>query len=110
MREDALRRGDPGGFQKGRPVDGVESEDVLPDEMDIGRPLAREALGDAGYDARAAAFLAATTWPGSLMPQSARREAIDALVLPMYGDQEDNLVALGLHRRWLGSCAGLLRR
>jgi hypothetical protein len=72
---------------------------------------ARDSLGAAGYDARAAAFVTATTWPGAdVLPESARRQAIDALVLPMYGDQEDNLVALGLHRRWLGSCAGLLRR
>jgi hypothetical protein len=85
--------------------------DVSPDAVARLLGNARRDLGDAGYDARAAAFLAATTWPGSsLMPESARREAIDALVLPMYGDQEDNLVALGLHRRWLGSCAGLLRR
>jgi hypothetical protein len=85
--------------------------DLSPDAVTRLLANARESLGAAGYDARAAAFVAVTTWPGAdVVPESARREAIDALVLPMYRDQEDNLVALGLRERWVGSCAGLLRR
>jgi hypothetical protein len=102
----------------GRFAVGDEFEQHVANTLDLSQDAvarllgnARQSLGTAGYDARAAAFVTATTWPGAeLIPEGARRDAIDALVLPMFGNQEDNLVALGLHKRWLGSCSGLLRR
>jgi hypothetical protein len=45
MREDAPRRLEPGGHQEGRPVDRVEAQDVLADEVDVGRPPLRESIG-----------------------------------------------------------------
>jgi hypothetical protein len=102
----------------GRFAVGDEFEEHVAATLDISRDAverllgnARQALGTAGYDARAAAFVAVTTWPGAdLVPESARREAIDALVLPMYADPEDNLVVLGIRERYIGACGGLLRR
>jgi hypothetical protein len=44
MREDALGRRQARGHQEGRPVDGVEADDVLADEVDVGRPP----LGEGG--------------------------------------------------------------
>ena len=41
MGEDALRRRDAGAHQEGRPVDGVEAQDVLADHVQVGRPVLR---------------------------------------------------------------------
>src|ERR1700687_6506562 len=38
MRPDLFWQGEAGGHQKCRPVHGVEADDFLADEMDIGRP------------------------------------------------------------------------
>jgi hypothetical protein len=38
--EHALRQGQPGRQEEGRPVDRVEADDVLADDVDVGRPVA----------------------------------------------------------------------
>ena len=38
--DDALRQLDAGGHQERRPVDGVEADDVLADQVDVRRPVA----------------------------------------------------------------------
>ena len=40
MAVDLLRQRDPGRHQESRPIDGVEADDVLADQMDVGRPVA----------------------------------------------------------------------
>src|ERR1700675_2523664 len=41
MRPDLFRQREAGGHQKCRPVNGVEANDFLADEMEIGRPVSR---------------------------------------------------------------------
>jgi hypothetical protein len=86
---------------------------VLGIELEPARQLlaiARERMGDRDYDVRAAAFLAATTLPGEvLVPESARREAVDSLLLPMIKQSTENYVAIGLQDTTAPACGGLLR-
>jgi hypothetical protein len=70
---------------------------------------AREELGTAVYDATAAAFVAATTFPGErILPRAAREEAIETLVFAAIRNSADNLVAIGLRPTLGGACDGLL--
>ncbi len=73
---------------------------------------AREQYGDAEYDARAAAFALAVRDPVSaVMPESARRKAVDSLLEPMLSQPASNL-AYTTTGTDPGSpaCAGLVRR
>lgn len=73
---------------------------------------AREEYGDAEYDARAAAFALAVRDPVSaVMPESARRRAVDGLLAPMLSAPAANL-AYAVTGTDPGSpaCAGLVRR
>jgi hypothetical protein len=83
--------------------------------LDVGRAAAllqraRERVGDAEYDLRAAAFLAATTFPGELIPARAgRRRAVQQLVGKMIERPADVQVYLGIRKRHPdGPCQGLL--
>jgi hypothetical protein len=72
---------------------------------------ARERLGGTEYDARAAAFLTATTFPGTLVPaDGSRRRAVAGLLGPMLEQRVDGLIYLGqVDRPPAGRCQGLLR-
>jgi glycosyltransferase involved in cell wall biosynthesis len=73
---------------------------------------AREEYGDARYDAHAAAFALAVRDPVSaVMPESARRRAVDGLLEPMLSAPASNL-AYAVTGTDPGSpaCAGLVRR
>lgn len=73
---------------------------------------AREEYGDATYDAHAAAFALAVRDPVSaVMPESARRRAVDSLLEPMLSEPASNL-AYTITGTDPGSpaCAGLVRR
>jgi hypothetical protein len=71
----------------------------------------RERLGDTEYDLRAAAFLAATTFPGDLLPAGAgRARAVQQLVGKMLERRADVMLYLGeLDRPPDDDCQGLLR-
>ena len=72
---------------------------------------AREEYGDAEYDARAAAFALAVSDPAAaVMPEAARRKAVDGLLEPMLSNPASNL-AYALTGSDPGSpaCAGLVR-
>jgi len=106
------------GVYYGRFALGGEFEDHVASTLGIDRERAtllldraREHLGGAEYDARSAAFLAATTFPGTLVPaDGARRRAVEGLVGPMLNQRIDGLVYLGqLERPPPGRCQGLLR-
>lgn len=72
---------------------------------------ARGRLGDEKYRLHAAAFVTATTFPGeTVLPESARRRAVQRFVGNLVADQRDGLVALGLQISAPGPCQGLLRR
>jgi hypothetical protein len=45
---DALRQGQPGRHQEGRPVDRVEAHDVLADDVDVGRPVSPARVPSSG--------------------------------------------------------------
>lgn len=107
-----------GGVHYGRFALGGEFEDHVAARLGLDRERAtlmleraRERLGGAEYDARAAAFLAATTFPGSVVPaDGARRRAVAGLVGPMLEQRVDGLVYLGqVERPPAGRCQGLLR-
>jgi alpha-maltose-1-phosphate synthase len=73
---------------------------------------AREEYGDAEYDARAAAFVLAVRDPAAaVMPEGARRKAVDGLLEPMLSAPASNL-AYAVTGSDPGSpaCAGLVRR
>jgi alpha-maltose-1-phosphate synthase len=73
---------------------------------------AREEYGDAEYDARAAAFALAVRDPAAaVMPEGARRKAVDGLLEPMLSAPASNL-AYAVTGSDPGSpaCAGLVRR
>jgi glycosyltransferase involved in cell wall biosynthesis len=73
---------------------------------------AREEYGDAEYDARAAAFALAVRDPAAaVMPEGARRRAVDGLLEPMLSAPASNL-AYAITGSDPGSpaCAGLVRR
>lgn len=107
-----------GSLYYGRFALGGEFEDHVANTIGVDRELAtrmleraRERLGTAEYDARSAAFLAATTFPGTLVPaDGARRRAVAGLVGPMFEQRIDGLVYLGeVDRAPDGPCQGLLR-
>lgn len=107
-----------GGLYYGRFALGGEFEDHVANTIGVDRELAtrmleraRERLGATEYDARAAAFLAATTFPGTLVPaDGARRRAVEGLVGPMLQQRIDGLVYLGqVDQPPDGPCQGLLR-
>jgi hypothetical protein len=95
---------------------GDEFEDHVASVLGISRNAARSLLksarrrlGKGDYDIRAAAFLAATTFPGAeAVPERSRRDAIESLVIQMVETSEENLVALGLRGQVSGTCDGLL--
>lgn len=96
-----------------------EFEQLVADRLGIDTELAkqllaraREQYGDAEYDARAAAFALAVRDPVSVvMPESARRKAVDSLLEPMLSEPASNL-AYTTTGTDPGSpaCAGLVRR
>ncbi len=107
-----------GGLYYGRFAVGGEFEDHVASALGVDRDLAtqmleraRDRLGAAEYDARSAAFLAATTFPGTLVPaDGARRRAVAGLLGPMFQQRMDSLVYLGqVERPPDGRCQGLLR-
>ncbi len=94
-------------------------EQLVADRLGIDTELAkqllaraREEYGDATYDAHAAAFALAVRDPVSaVMPESARRKAVDGLLEPMLSEPASNL-AYTVTGTDPGSpaCAGLVRR
>jgi glycosyltransferase involved in cell wall biosynthesis len=84
-------------------------------DADLAKQLldrAREEYGDAEYDARAAAFALAVRDPAAtVMPEGARRKAVDGLLEPMLSAPASNL-AYAVTGSDPGSpaCAGLVRR
>lgn len=94
-------------------------EQLVADRLGIDAKLAkqllaraREQYGDAEYDARAAAFALAVRDPiSAVMPESARRKAVDSLLEPMLSQPASNL-AYTTTGNDPGSpaCAGLVRR
>lgn len=107
-----------GGVYYGRFSLGDEFEEHVASTLGIERERAvvlleraRQRLGGLEYDGRAAAFLAATTFPGTLAPvDGARRRAVSGLLTPMFAQRADELVYLGeLDRPPAGPCQGLLR-
>jgi hypothetical protein len=84
-------------------------------DTDLAKQLlqrAREEYGDAEYDARAAAFALAVRDPAAaVMPEGARRKAVDGLLEPMLSAPASNL-AYAVTGSDPGSpaCAGLVRR
>jgi hypothetical protein len=96
-----------------------EFEQLVADRLGIDAELAkqllaraREQYGDAEYDARAAAFALAVRDPVSaVMPDSARRKAVNSLLEPMLSQPASNL-AYTTTGTDPGSpaCAGLVRR
>jgi glycosyltransferase involved in cell wall biosynthesis len=96
-----------------------EFEQLVADRLGIEPELAkqllaraREEYGDAEYDARAAAFALAVRDPvATVMPESARRKAVDGLLEPMLSAPAANL-AYAVTGTDPGSpaCAGLVRR
>lgn len=95
-----------------------EFEELVADRLGIDAELAgqlleraREEYGDARYDAHAAAFALAVRDPAAaVMPEGARRKAIDGLIEPMLSDPAANL-AYAVTGSDPGSpaCAGLVR-
>ncbi len=100
-------------------VPGDEFEQLVASRLGIDSELAaqllaraREQYGDAEYDARAAAFALAVRDPvAAVMPDSARRKAVDGLLEPMLSAPASNL-AYAVTGTDPGSpaCAGLVRR
>jgi hypothetical protein len=72
---------------------------------------ARSRLDALDYDARAAAFLAATTFPGNALLSRARREdAIQPFLEHLIDIPVDNMVYLGMREPVASTaCAGLIR-
>ena len=70
----------------------------------------RAGMSSVEYDARAAGFLAATTFPGSeLMPANVRERAIHSFIGPMLLSSAANLRYLGARDSRGIACRGLLR-
>jgi hypothetical protein len=98
--------------------DGFEEHvaDVLGIEPDLARALLdgmRETTGGLDFEARATAFVGATTFPGSeVLPSGVRRRAIAGLVDPMIDDQGKNVAYLGFvpPDRINAPCTGLRHR
>ena len=101
--EDTLRRRLPGSHQHGRPVDGVEAEDVLPDQVVVDRPPALEALpvgavahGRAVVDEGVEPHVGDVgRVPGDRHPPADRRPG-DREVLEALADEAQDLVAAGV--------------
>jgi hypothetical protein len=72
---------------------------------------ARGRLSSVEYDARAAAFVAATTFPGAeLMPTDVRERAVRGLLREAIASSSENIVYLGLQRDLSsGACTGLVK-
>ena len=107
-----------GGVYYGHFALGADFEDHVASVLGLDREhatlmleRARERLGGVEYDARSAAFLAATTFPGTVVPaDGARRRAVEGLVGPMFEQRIDGLVYLGqVDEPRPGPCQGLLR-
>jgi hypothetical protein len=72
---------------------------------------AREHFGSGEYDLRAAAFVGATTFPGSLLhPAAVRERAVGGFVRGMFRQPADNTIYMGVQRSVDATgCAGLVR-
>jgi hypothetical protein len=100
--------------------DGFEEHvaDVLGIELDLARELLdgmRETTGGLDFEARATAFVGATTFPGSeILPQGVRERAVRRLVLEMIEEPSQNIGYLGLvppDQIGIGApCSGLVHR
>lgn len=98
--------------------DGFEEHvaDVLGIDVDLARELvggARETTGGLEFEARATAFIAATTFPGSeVLPTGVRERAVRSMVDPMIVEPSQNIGYLGLvppDRIGIGApCSGLI--
>lgn len=83
---------------------------ITPESARILNGNARARLGEKGYRSRAAAFVAATTFPGEiLIPEEKRVWAIGALVNDMVISAADKYASLGLQPAGSSVCRGLLR-
>ena len=99
-------------------VAGGEFEQLVASHLGIDTELAtqllkraRDEYGDAEYDARAAAFALAVRNPAALViPDAARRRAIDAMIEPMLSPPAANLAfAVTGNDPGASACAGLVR-
>jgi hypothetical protein len=98
--------------------DGFEEHvaDVLGIPLELARQLtegARDRLDGFDFEARAAAFIGATTFPGSeILPAGVRKRAVRSLVGPMFVGPTDNIGYLGfLPSDRLGApCSGLVHQ
>jgi hypothetical protein len=98
--------------------DGFEEHvaDVLGIELELARALLdgmRETTGGLDFEARAAAFIGATTFPGSeVLPSGVRRRAVAGLMDRMIDDTSKNIAYLGfLPPDRIGApCSGLVHR
>jgi len=96
--------------------DGFEEHvaDVLGIELDLAQELLgsmRETTGGLDFEARASAFVGATTFPGSeVLPAGVRERAVAGLVGPMIDDVSKNIGYLGFVApdRIGGPCSGLI--
>lgn len=102
----------------GRFALGDEFEGHVADLLGVPMPTAkrmlknaRDRFGDVDYDFRAAGFVAATTFPGSLLhPKAVRSRAVGGFVRGMMDGNADNLTYLGLQRQLdATACNGLVR-
>jgi hypothetical protein len=69
---------------------------------------AQRRLGWSSYLGRTSAFLAATTLPGSLLPDGARHRAVRGLLDPALTSHAETAVLLGLREPGSRVCAGLV--
>jgi hypothetical protein len=98
--------------------DGFEEHvaDVLGIELDLARELlgsVRDTTGDLDFEARASAFVGATTFPGSeILPSEVRERAVRSIVLPMILEPSQNIGYLGFvpPDRIGAPCSGLIHR
>ena len=75
MREHLVRQRQTGGHQHGRPVHRVEAQNVLADQVDVGRPDRRELL-----------VVLAVADGGDVVQQRVEPDVDDLLVVPRQGD------------------------
>ncbi len=100
-------------------VPGDEFEQLVADRLGIGTELATQLLerarieyGEAGYDARAAAFSLAVRDPAALvLPDGLREHAISSLLEPMLSTPAASLgyAITGVDPGGVAPCAGLIR-
>ena len=78
--EDLARQGQSGGHEHGGPVDSVEAQDVLADEVHVGRPCPCEELG------LSSALRCAVPDCGGVVQQSVEPDVDDLALVPGQSD------------------------